>query len=104
MAIENKTKATLYHELIEQLPVEMNELLEEVKAKFRRWHFEQTWKYTSTLDATYECIQQLEEKDKEEDNIEEVASEEAIQDEAKRVYLLEEDEDEITTVKKLIRK
>ncbi len=52
----------------------MGELLKQVKAKFRRWHFEQTRKYSNALDATYECIQQLEEKDKEEENTEEVVN------------------------------
>jgi hypothetical protein len=39
VAIENKTKVTLYDELIKQFPTEMGELLEEVRAKFRSWHF-----------------------------------------------------------------
>jgi hypothetical protein len=39
MAIENKTKAMLYDELMEQLPIKMGELLKKVKAKFRRCHF-----------------------------------------------------------------
>jgi len=66
--IENKTKVMLYDELVEQLPIEMGELLEEDRTKFRRWHFEQTRKYTSALDVAYEHIQQLEEKDKEEED------------------------------------
>jgi hypothetical protein len=74
VATENKTKATLYDELIKQLPIKMGELLKEVKAKFRKWHFEQTNKYTNALNVTYECIQQLEEKDKEEEDIEKVVS------------------------------
>jgi hypothetical protein len=57
VATKNKTKVTLYDELIKQLPIKMGELLKKVKAKFRRWHFEQTRKYTNALDATYECIQ-----------------------------------------------
>jgi hypothetical protein len=32
VAIKNKTKPTLYDELIEQLPMEMGELLEEARA------------------------------------------------------------------------
>jgi hypothetical protein len=42
VAIENKTKAMLYEKFIKQLPMEMGELLEEAKIKFRMWHFEQT--------------------------------------------------------------
>jgi hypothetical protein len=49
VAIENKTKTTLYDEFVEQLPIKMGKLLEEAKAKFKRWHFEQTRKYTSAL-------------------------------------------------------
>ncbi len=56
VAIENKTKATLYDELIEQLLMEMGELLEEARAKFRRWHFEQTGKYNNAFDVAYERI------------------------------------------------
>jgi hypothetical protein len=41
VAIENQTKATLYDELVKQFPKEMDELLEEAKVKFRKWHFEQ---------------------------------------------------------------
>ncbi len=36
MATKNETKATLYDELIKQLPIKMGELLKEVKAKFRK--------------------------------------------------------------------
>jgi hypothetical protein len=36
VAIENQTKATWYDELVEQLPKEMDELLEEAKAEFRK--------------------------------------------------------------------
>jgi hypothetical protein len=54
VAIENKTKATLYDEL--QLPIKMGEFLEEAKTEFRRCHFEQIGKGTNALDATYECI------------------------------------------------
>ncbi len=39
VAIENKTKAMLYDKFIEQLPMEMDEHLEEARAKFKRWHF-----------------------------------------------------------------
>jgi hypothetical protein len=46
----------------------------------------------------------LEEKDKEEENTKEATSEEAIKGGAKQVSLLEEDEDEITPIKNLIRK
>jgi hypothetical protein len=46
----------------------------------------------------------LEEKDKEEKNTEETTSEEAIQEGAKQVSLLEEDEDETTSIRNLIRK
>jgi hypothetical protein len=53
----------------------MGELSEEARVEFKRWHFDQTWKYANALDAAYECIWQLEEKDKEEENIVEVASE-----------------------------
>jgi hypothetical protein len=56
---KNKTKATLYDELIEQLLMEMGELLEEDRVEFRGWHFEQIRKYTNALDATYEHIWQL---------------------------------------------
>jgi hypothetical protein len=35
MAIENKTKITLYDELIKQLPIEMGELLEKARVKFK---------------------------------------------------------------------
>jgi hypothetical protein len=35
VTIENKTRVTLYDELIKQFPIEMGELLEEVRAKFR---------------------------------------------------------------------
>jgi hypothetical protein len=31
VATENKTKATLYNELVEQLPIEMGELLEKLE-------------------------------------------------------------------------
>ncbi len=47
VAIKNETKVTLYDELIKKLPIKMGELLKEVKAKFRKWHFEQTRKYTN---------------------------------------------------------
>jgi hypothetical protein len=77
VAIQNKTKATLYDELREQLPMEMGELLKEARAESMSWHFEQTRKYTIPFDVAYERIQQLEEKDKEEKNMKEVASEEA---------------------------
>ncbi len=40
VATKNKTKATLYDELIERLPMEMGELLEEARVTFKRWHFE----------------------------------------------------------------
>jgi len=54
----------------------MGQLLEEARVEFKRWHFDQTWKYANALDVAYECIrQQLEEKDKEEENIVEVVSE-----------------------------
>jgi hypothetical protein len=59
-----------------------------------RWHFEQIGKYTNDLDVAYECIWQLEEKDKEEEDTEEGASEEATQEEAKQIFLSKEDEDE----------
>ncbi len=49
LAIENKTKATLYDEFIKQFIIKMGELLEEVKIEFKRWHFEQTRKYTNAL-------------------------------------------------------
>jgi hypothetical protein len=48
---KNKTK-----ELIEQLPIEMGELLGEVKTKFRKWHFEKIGKYTNAPDVAYEHI------------------------------------------------
>ncbi len=57
----------------------MGELLEEVKTKFKKWHFEKIGKYTNAPDAAYERIWQLEEKDKEEEDTKEVASEEATQ-------------------------
>jgi hypothetical protein len=56
MATENKSKAMLYDKLIERLLMEMGELLEEARAKFRRWHFEQTGRYTTILNAAYESI------------------------------------------------
>jgi hypothetical protein len=56
VATKNKTKATLYDELIEQLPMEMGELLEEARTKFRRWHFEQIGKYNNAFDVAYEHI------------------------------------------------
>ncbi len=68
MPIENKTKVMLYDELVEQFLIEMGELLEEAKEEFMKWHFKQTRKYISTLDVRYEHIQQLEEKDKEEED------------------------------------
>jgi hypothetical protein len=74
VAIENKTKAMLYDELIKQLPMELGELLEEARVECKRWHFKQIRKYTSALDVAYECIRQLEEKDKKEEDIEEGAS------------------------------
>jgi hypothetical protein len=40
VATENKTKVALYDELVKQLPIEMGELLEEVRSEFRSWHFE----------------------------------------------------------------
>jgi mevalonate kinase len=49
VAIENKTKATLYDEFIEQFLIKMGELLEEARAEFKRWHFEQTRNYTNAL-------------------------------------------------------
>jgi hypothetical protein len=42
-------QTTLYDEFVEQLPIKMGELLEEIKEKFKRWHFEQTRKYTGAL-------------------------------------------------------
>ncbi len=57
MATKNKTKTTLYDELVEQLPIKMGELLEEVKVEFKRWHFEQAKKYTNAYDVAYEHIQ-----------------------------------------------
>jgi hypothetical protein len=56
MAIENKTKAMLYDEFVQQFPVKMDELLEEAKVEFRRCHFEQIGKYTNALDAAFERI------------------------------------------------
>jgi hypothetical protein len=46
----------------------------------------------------------LEEKDKKEEDTKEATSEEAIQEGAKQVSLLEEDEDETTSIRNLIRK
>jgi hypothetical protein len=54
--IENKTKAMLYDEFIERLPMKMGEHLEEVKEKFRSWHFKQIGKYTNVFNVTYENI------------------------------------------------
>jgi hypothetical protein len=34
----------------------MGELLEEVKTKFKKWHFEKIGKYTNAPDAAYERI------------------------------------------------
>ncbi len=85
----------LYDELIEQIPMEMGELLEEDRVEFKGWHFKQIRKYTNALDVAYECIWQLELKNKEEEDIEEVASEETTQEEeANQISLSEEDEDE----------
>jgi hypothetical protein len=56
MAIKNKTKAMLYDELIRQLLMEMGELLEEVRAWSKRWHFEQIGKYINAFNVAYECI------------------------------------------------
>jgi hypothetical protein len=56
VATKNKTKAMLYDKFIEQLLMEMGELLEEVRIEFKRWHFEQTRKYTIVFNATYESI------------------------------------------------
>jgi hypothetical protein len=56
VAIENKTKAMLNDELIKQLPIKMDELLEESRAEFKRCHFEQIGKYTNALDAIFEHI------------------------------------------------
>ncbi len=56
VAIENKTKAMLHDKLIKWFIMEMDELLEEARVEFKSWHFEQTKKYTTTLDATYEII------------------------------------------------
>jgi hypothetical protein len=56
MATENKTKATLYDELVEQFLIEMGKLLEEAIVELKRWHFAQTRKYTIILDVAYECI------------------------------------------------
>ncbi len=67
-------------------------------------HFKQIGKYTNALDATYERIWQLGEKDKEEENIEEGVSEEATQEKTKQVSLSKEDEDETKSIDKLIRK
>jgi len=57
---KNKTKATLYDELMEQIPVEMGELLEEDRVELKGWHFKQIGKYINALDAAYEHIWQLE--------------------------------------------
>jgi hypothetical protein len=56
VAIENKTKATLYEKFIEWLLIEMGELLEEAKVKFKKWHFKQTWKYTNVFNDAHEHI------------------------------------------------
>jgi len=58
--IENKTKVTLYDELIKQIPMEMGELLEEDRVEFKGWHFKQIGKHTNALDVAYERIWQLE--------------------------------------------
>ncbi len=57
---------------------------------------------TNVLDVIYECIQQVEEKDKQEEDTKEVASEEATQEEGKQVFLSKEDE--TTLIGNLIRK
>jgi hypothetical protein len=46
----------LNDELIEQLPIKMDELLEKGRVEFKRCHFEQIEKYTNALDATFEHI------------------------------------------------
>jgi hypothetical protein len=46
----------LYDELIIQLIIKMGEVLEEARVEFKRWHFDQTWKYADALDVAYECI------------------------------------------------
>ncbi len=84
--------------------MEMDELLEEAKVEFKRWHFKQTWKYTNAFNATYENIRQLEGKYKEEEDTKEVVNEEVTREEEKQISLLEEDEDEKTPIRKLIRK
>jgi hypothetical protein len=84
--------------------MEMGELLEEARAKCRRWHFKQIGKYTNALDVAYKRIWQLEEKNNEEKDTKKGASEEATQEEAKQVSLSKEDEDEIEPIGKLIRK
>jgi hypothetical protein len=56
VAIQNKTKAMLYDELREQLPMEMGEPLEEARVESRNWHFEQTRKYTNAFNVAYEHI------------------------------------------------
>ncbi len=94
----------LYEKFIKQLPMEMGELLEEAKIKFRMWHFEQTQKYITVLNVAYESIRQLEGKYKEEENTKEIVSEETIREKVKQVYLLEKDEDETMPIEKLIRK
>jgi hypothetical protein len=47
----------LYDELVEQFPKEMDKLLEDAKAEFRKWHFEQIGKYSCAFDVAYEHIQ-----------------------------------------------
>jgi hypothetical protein len=39
-----------------QLLIEIGEILKEAIVEFKRWHFEQTWKYTNALDAPHEHI------------------------------------------------
>jgi hypothetical protein len=47
VATKNKTKVALYHELVEQLLIEIGELLEEAMIEFRKWHFKQTRKWVA---------------------------------------------------------
>jgi hypothetical protein len=52
----NQTKEKLYDQLIEEGPMELGEILKNVKVKFKRWHFEHIKGYVSALDVACQQI------------------------------------------------
>ncbi len=52
----NQVEVKMYDRLIEEGLLELGEVLEKAKAKFKRWHFEQTKNYVSDLDVAYQRI------------------------------------------------